>query len=204
MGLNTLLINRTFSAEDLMGFNNTGNVCIWPSEETLSYYICSNLEKFKGKSIIELGGGMSCLAGLFTAKYGSPKHVTVTDGNKLSIDNVEATLKCNEFDPTVTCKVLKWDTSESADKFEVILCADCLFFDDARADLIECLWAYLADGGVAFIMAPQRGNTLDSFINAIRGKRLYIVVWEKRMALLDNCDYDDNIHYPILIEVTKV
>ncbi|KAJ8929048.1 hypothetical protein NQ314_018317 [Rhamnusium bicolor] len=204
--------NRTFSAEDLMGFNNTGNVCIWPSEETLSYYVCSNLEKFTNKNVIELGGGMSCLAGLFTAKYGNPKYVTVTDGNKLSVDNVQATLKCNDFGTTVKCKVLKWNSAIESEKFDVILCADCLFFDDARADLIECLWAYLTNDGIAYIMAPQRGNTLDNFITQSEGKGFICnkvlnysnVVWEKRVALLDNCDYDDNIHYPILIEVTKV
>ncbi|XP_018322033.1 calmodulin-lysine N-methyltransferase [Agrilus planipennis] len=43
--------NRTFSAEDLMGFNNTGNICIWPSEETLCYYIGSNFDLFEGLTI---------------------------------------------------------------------------------------------------------------------------------------------------------
>lgn len=203
--------NRTFSAEDLMGFNNTGNICIWPSEETLSYYVCSNLEKFSHKNVLELGGGMSCLAGLFAAKYGKPKRVTVTDGNKASVDNVQATLKCNEFDTAVKCKVLKWNMCDAAEKFDVILCADCLFFDDARADLINCLWAYLAYDGIAYVMAPQRGNTLDNFLLQSEGKGFTCkkilnysnVVWEKRLALLNRCDYNDNIHYPILIEVTK-
>ncbi|KAG5887493.1 hypothetical protein JTB14_023679 [Gonioctena quinquepunctata] len=203
--------NRTFSAEDLMGFNNTGNVCIWPSEETLSHFVCSNLKKFSDKNVIELGGGMSCLAGLFAAKYGRAKSVTVTDGNKISMDNVQATLKCNEFDIEVKCQVLKWSSFEPSHQYDVILCADCLFFDDARADLIECLWNCLADDGVAYIMAPQRGDTLDKFISQSESKgcrckknvRYSNVVWEKRLALLDNCDYDDNIHYPVLIEVTK-
>lgn len=203
--------NRTFSAEDLMGFNNTGNVCIWPSEETLSYFICSSLYKFHDKNVIELGGGMSCLAGLFVAKYGNARSVTVTDGNKISIENVQAIIKCNQFDAGVKCKILKWSGEEKDRKYDVILCADCLFFDDARADLIECLWACLENKGIAFIMAPQRGNTLDNFIEQSRAKGLRSrkivnynnVVWEKRFALLDNCDYDDNIHYPILIEVTK-
>nr|XP_023025563.1 calmodulin-lysine N-methyltransferase [Leptinotarsa decemlineata] len=203
--------NRTFSAEDLMGFNNTGNVCIWPSEETLSYFVCSNLGHFLNKSVIELGGGMSCLAGLFVAKYGNATSVTVTDGNKLSVDNVQTTIKCNEFDIEVKCHVFKWSSFEPSYQYDVILCADCLFFDDARADLIECLWNCLANDGIAYIMAPERGDTLDKFIlqSESRGfscKKIVnysTVVWEKRLALLDNCDYNDNIHYPVLIEVTK-
>ncbi|CAH1284785.1 unnamed protein product [Diabrotica balteata] len=203
--------NRTFSAEDLMGFNNTGNICIWPSEETLSYFVCSNLEIFKEKNVIELGGGMSCLAGLFAAKYGHAKSVLVTDGNKVSIDNVQVTLKCNTFLSEVGCSILQWSSCEPVDQYDVVLCADCLFFDDARTDLINCIWCCLASDGTAYVMAPQRGSTLDMFIKQSEEKGFTCkkklsyndVVWEKRLALLDNCDFDDNIHYPILIEVTK-
>ncbi|XP_057651992.1 calmodulin-lysine N-methyltransferase [Diorhabda carinulata] len=203
--------NRTFSAEDLMGFNNTGNICIWPSEETLSYFVCSNLEIFRDKNVIELGGGMSCLAGLFAAKYGRAKSVLVSDGNKVSVENVQITLKCNEFGSEVSCAILEWSSSVIKDQYDVVLCADCLFFDDARTDLINCLWCCLANNGTAYIMAPQRGTTLNMFIKQSEEKgftckmilRYSDVVWDKRLALLDNCDFDDNIHYPILIEVTK-
>lgn len=203
--------NRTFSAEDLMGFNNTGNVCIWPSEETLSYYVCLNLSIFDGKTVLELGGGMSCLAGLFVAKYSTAKSVLVTDGNKTSIDNVQAILQCNSFTNT-DCAVLKWDEQkDSYNQFDAIISADCLFFDDARLDFIDCLQNYLSPKGLALVMAPQRGSTLDSFILQSESRGLVCkkimnysdVVWEKRLALMDNCDYNDNIHYPILIEVTK-
>lgn len=203
--------NRTFSAEDLMGFNNTGNICIWPSEETLSYYVCSNLHIFQSKRVIELGGGMSCLAGLFAAKYGSPSFVAVTDGNKISVENAHITLQCNEFNCSVTSYVLKWAAVDSNKKFDVILCADCLFFDEARADLIQCIASLLASNGMALVMAPERGNTLENFIKQSEMKGLMCnkvfnysqTVWERRLALLDNCEYNDNIHYPILIEVTK-
>lgn len=203
--------NRTFSAEDLMGFNNTGNICIWPSEETLGYFVCSNLEIFRDKNVIELGGGMSCLAGLFAARYGNAKNVLVTDGNKVSVENVQVTLKCNDFTVPVKSCILEWSNHSLSEQYDVVLCADCLFFDDARADLINCLWRCLSSAGVAYIMAPQRGNTLDMFIKQSEEKgfsckkrlRYNDVVWEKRLALLDNCDFDDNIHYPILIEVTK-
>ncbi|CAG9761112.1 unnamed protein product [Ceutorhynchus assimilis] len=204
--------NRTFSAEDLMGFNNTGNVCIWPSEETLSYYVCLNLDMFAGKNVLELGGGMSCLAGLFVAKYSSAKSVLVTDGNKTSIENVAAILQCNSFACKTDCSVLKWGEQRDYYKeYDIIISADCLFFDDARVDFINCVINYLSEKGMALVMAPQRGATLDSFILQSEARGLVCkkvmnysqVVWEKRLALIDNCEYNDNIHYPILIEVTK-
>ena len=195
-----------------MGFNNTGNVCIWPSEETLSYYVCENLGIFNEKRVLELGGGMSCLAGLFVAKYSKANNVLVTDGNKTSMENVQAILQCNSFSTNTKCSVLKWgEKKDCYDQYDVILSADCLFFDDARHDFINCLCNYLAPKGLALVMAPQRGSTLDSFILQSEARGLVCrkimnysnVVWEKRITLIDHCDYNDNIHYPILIEVTK-
>lgn len=203
---------RTFSAEDLMGFNNTGNVCIWPSEETLAYYVVANLCLLKEKTVIELGGGMSCLAGLFCAKYAGPKSVVLTDGNKISVDNVQISLSGNEFPCPVDCKILKWGRCDLKSTFDVILCADCLFFDDARSDLVETLWKLLKVDGLALVMAPMRGHTLETFIqqsekigfHCKKRANYNSVIWEKHLALLDNSDYNENVHYPILIELTKV
>lgn len=203
--------NRTFSAEDLMGFNNTGNICIWPSEETLTYYIGANLNIFKNKTVLELGGGMSCLAGLTCAKYGLSKFVMLTDGNKISVENVQVSCFCNELTCPFACEILKWGKITVNCKYDIILCADCLFFDDARTDLIETLWCLLASDGLALIMAPRRGYTLDNFIAQSNEKGFICkkivnynnTVWEKHSNLLQNAEYDDNIHYPILIELTK-
>ncbi len=68
------------SLRDMMGFNNTGNVCVWPSEEVLAYWCaqrlgtssCGNnsgsaaasLSMFHGKRVCELGAGRAGLAGL--------------------------------------------------------------------------------------------------------------------------------------------
>ncbi|XP_060529692.1 calmodulin-lysine N-methyltransferase-like isoform X1 [Cylas formicarius] len=205
--------DRAFSAEDLMGFNNTGNVCIWPSEEALSYYACSNLNLFDSRRVLELGGGLSCLAGLYIAKYGNPKGVLVTDGNKTSIENVRVILQHNEFVCPTDCAVLKWGEppSHAHEQYDIIISADCLFFDEARADFVNCLNAYLARDGLALVMAPQRGSTLNNFIRQSEATGLLCdkivnynqAIWDKRAALMENRDYVDDVHYPILIQVTK-
>lgn len=95
----------TVTPEELMGFNNTGNVRIWPSEEVLAYYVLSNLDIFRDKTVLELGGGMSCLAGLMAALYGYCCDVHLTDGNPNSVYNVERILERNVFAAKVSCSV---------------------------------------------------------------------------------------------------
>jgi len=84
------------SLSDLTGFNNTGNVCVWPSEDCLSQYSLENLDFFRGKSIVELGGGMTSLCGLAIAAYGEPKSVLLTDGNQTSVENLKKICSKNE------------------------------------------------------------------------------------------------------------
>ncbi|EDW04924.1 GH23832 [Drosophila grimshawi] len=81
-------MERQLTANDLMGFNNTGNICVWPSEEALTALVLSDLAAYRGKWILELGGGFTSLAGLMLAKYAKPYAVHLTDGNEVSVENV--------------------------------------------------------------------------------------------------------------------
>lgn len=101
-------INKNFTANELIGFNNTGNVCVWPSEECLAYYLLKNQSICRNKTVLELGGGMSCLAGVFVAKYSGPAGVTLTDGNVTSVDNVRCIVARNNMADFVKCGVVQW------------------------------------------------------------------------------------------------
>ncbi|GLV35987.1 uncharacterized protein CBL_09795 [Carabus blaptoides fortunei] len=215
IGTNTFYVDighilRSFTAADLMGFNNTGNVCVWPSEEALAYYVLNNLDIFKGKCVLELGAGMSALAGLMVAKYGQARLVNLTDGNDIAVDNVKLSLARNSFDCVIHSEVFQWGTPAKRD-FDVILSADCLFFDEARNDLIETIWESLAGDGLALVMAPKRGDTLEIFHSAaqMRGfecRKLVVYnedVWTRHLQCLDNPEYEEDIHYPILLLLTK-
>ncbi|XP_055542262.1 calmodulin-lysine N-methyltransferase [Wyeomyia smithii] len=214
-----LIGERPWTATELMGFNNTGNICVWPSEEALAYYVLSRLNIFENTDVLELGGGMTCLAGLVLAKYGNPSFVHVTDGNDLSIKNVEKSLHLNKFNCTIKTSVLKWESvsnnqaSFHADRarYQFILSADCLFFDESRSHLIDTIWMFLADSGVALITAPRRGNTLVHFLNECVAKGFYYdmlncyndAIWNKHLELIRIEGYDENIHYPLLIRMYK-
>lgn len=93
----------------------------------------------RNKSVCELGGGMTCLAGLavnawfmirFVSIYrnlklrittvfrtthrkiclhGAPSEVFLTDGNEASFKNLETICSRNEFDCVVECCLLRWE-----------------------------------------------------------------------------------------------
>lgn len=73
------------------GFLNTGNICVWPAEEILAFYVCSHPEIVRGKTVIELGGGMTAMAGVAAAGWhGGASKTILTDGNP---DCVSSTLR---------------------------------------------------------------------------------------------------------------
>uniref|UniRef100_A0A182QD17 Calmodulin-lysine N-methyltransferase n=1 Tax=Anopheles farauti TaxID=69004 RepID=A0A182QD17_9DIPT len=205
---------RPWTASELIGFNNTGNICVWPSEEALAYYVLSRLAQFDGTAVLELGGGMTCLAGLVLAKYGQPAFVHVTDGNELSVENVRKSLVLNKFACTIKSSVLKWEQNETpADdaRYHFVLSADCLFFDESRSQLIETIWHRLADEGVALITAPRRGQTLSLFLSecVARGFQYELhqcyneAIWARHLELKQTEGYDENVHYPLLVKMYK-
>lgn len=107
-GVRIRRISKCFTASELIGFNNTGNVCVWPSEECLAYYLLRNRGVCRNRSVLELGGGMSCLAGVLAAKYCNPSAVTLTDGNVTSVDNVRCIVARNDMTHLAECGVLQW------------------------------------------------------------------------------------------------
>ncbi|XP_054261094.1 calmodulin-lysine N-methyltransferase-like isoform X2 [Macrosteles quadrilineatus] len=206
---------KTITPVDLMGFNNTGNVCVWPSEEVLAYYALCNTEAFHHKKVLELGGGMTCLAGLLILKYTRASKVHLTDGNPHSVDNVRYIIDENGFKDSsrVSCDVLKWGSlPKYHEEYDVLLAADCLFFDDARSDLVVTMWSALCDDGQALVTAPRRGSTLDKFKTEAEERGFVCTVfeyynqeiWNRHLELkAKNNNYDQDIHYPILLHLLK-
>lgn len=209
-------LSQKFTPEDLIGFNNTGNICVWPSEEVLAYYILHHLPAFSQLRVLELGGGMTCLAGLLIAKYTQAEFVHLTDGNDLAIQNASEMLTQNTINSAnVVCSVLKWETVDDVQddaQYDCIISADCLFFDSARTSFVNALWLFMKPTGFGLIMAPNRGSTLNIFLRQAKQKGFHCqvrkcynrIIWQKHLELLDTSVYDEDIHYPVLIEVTKL
>ena len=116
---------------------------------------------FSGKTVVELGAGMTALAGLVVAAECNPAKIILTDGNEKSVENIGVILESNPFycEGRATSRVLKWDQTDLSDMegtADIVLCSDCLFFDDGRAPLVQCLKRLLKpDGGSSLDLAPN-------------------------------------------------
>lgn len=207
------------SVEDLVGFNNTGNVCVWPAEEVMAYYVWKHREEIcANRRVVELGAGMTGLAGLFAAGGGA-KSTLLTDGNEKSVRNLDLIVAQGKSYTNVSARRLRWDVSADIDgleaSFDVILAADCLFFDEYRLPLLHTIVSLLSSDGVAYIFAPSRSGTLDKFAQLAKLRDdLSIEIQSDYDSVVSDCrdtaarlsadnGFEDNLHYPKLIVIKK-
>ena len=212
-------LSDQFTAEELFGFNNTGNVCIWPSEEILSYYCDKFQHLLKNKRILELGCGMSALAGLQIATTIETQRVCLSDGNSKGIENLNVMLEANKgkllHSSNVDTLLLEWNEDIAVDKniqhlaksFDVIISADCLFFTNFHKALLNTIQFLLALDGIGIFFAPRRSGTLDKFVEL--AKEVFDVtveenydddIWRKYQGFKQTIDnFNEDLHYPILV-----
>ncbi|KAK3868754.1 hypothetical protein Pcinc_025884 [Petrolisthes cinctipes] len=158
---------------------------------------------------------MTCLAGMMVAASGVPSRVVLTDGNALSVSNVNTALQHNTLPVQPSTRVLRWGVEEEVapyrDKVDVAMCADCLFFDEGRESLVRTLVSVLRVGGKALVVAPARSGTFHSFATLCRPYFTVSMVTEYDRVVhqhVNKCSrdphYSENLHFPLLMILHKL
>lgn len=159
MGVQLNVLNRvdgTLTVTELAshqshGVDNTGNVCIWPSEEVLAYLVTQNPDLIRDKTVLELGAGMTGLAGMCCSLVGARK-VVITDGNPDCVERLKECIEMNKetLGTDIQASLLVWNSEDHGlierfgHKFDLIISADCLFFTTFHDDLIHVVESLLA------------------------------------------------------------
>lgn len=183
----------------------------------MAHYLIKNVNEFCNSSVIELGGGYSCLAGVLLAKYCSLKRMVLSDGNKDAVKNIAMIAHRNNLMNTKVLQ-LNWNDktllSLHAGIFDYVLAADCTFKSDQRTLLIEAMNILLKNNGVGIIFSPHRGTALTDFISKacdIFGHMNVQIIekyddkaWEQHLAKLTCSTYRSDIHYPLCVRIKKI
>mmetsp|Transcript_38551 Transcript_38551/g.93249 ORF Transcript_38551/g.93249 Transcript_38551/m.93249 type:complete len:442 (+) Transcript_38551:3-1328(+) len=248
-------LETKLSVQDLVshrttGVDNTGNICVWDSERTLSFLLYHHLDAFSFESriqqkaaawrILELGTGMAGLAAIAlglrlvqesenSSSIINKIDVTLTDGHGEGVKNNDVNqvltkgfCSDNSEHPyhslSMQTKCLLW-TSELESNLlpeqDVVLVSDCVHFQNFHAALATTTLRSLCVGGIALFCQPRRGDSLDNFVNLLTctGDDLVSLEWIQHAAiekahenaLSQHKDvYDENLHYPKLLAVTKL
>ncbi|VDO21244.1 unnamed protein product, partial [Brugia timori] len=172
----------------------------------------AGFNNIRNKTVLELGCGMIGLSGLTSAVLGATE-VVLTDGNEKSVENIQQIIETNKLNSHVTCFVLHWNAAISKKQFDAILCADCLFFTEEHSTLLNCISRHLKPGGIAYVMAPDRGGTVRAFLDLIYEEQkrwqsvninFHIENEEETYSKLKmrNCNYQeiiDAVHYSCML-----
>eukprot|EP01095_Lingulamoeba_sp_RSL-Kostka_P015054 TRINITY_DN6801_c0_g1_i1.p1 TRINITY_DN6801_c0_g1~~TRINITY_DN6801_c0_g1_i1.p1 ORF type:complete len:325 (-),score=72.55 TRINITY_DN6801_c0_g1_i1:75-1049(-) len=218
---NRMIEKSSITLKECTSFDNTGNICIWPSEEVLAYYCLKNIETFDEKKVLEIGAGLGGLGGLIISVYGNATSVYITDGNERCGINLDCNVQLNNnnYDETeCNSKVLLWNDvfdSFEENSFDVIIVADCLFLQQYHEDLINLMNYLLSPNGKCIILAPLRDNSLRNFLVKLGNHEEHLsyekiekyddVIWESHLKLKENDkNYNEDIHYPYLLIINKL
>jgi 2-polyprenyl-3-methyl-5-hydroxy-6-metoxy-1,4-benzoquinol methylase len=162
---------------------DTTGLGIWCASLVMSRWMASPdmVARMSNTTVLELGAGCGTPS-LCAAIYGTPKSVTITDLNPVTINNAQYNIELNRLNNescggcSVTATSIDWGdettypTSLHGGKFDYVICSDCIY----QRDIVDLLKKVVTDllhpeHGTFLYVAPESGRDgLDEFIETMK------------------------------------
>jgi predicted nicotinamide N-methyase len=166
-----LTVRETSFGEGKLGYQ------LWTSGVALATYVSLRPELVGDKRVLELGSGIG-LAGLACA--GLARTVTLSDMDRASatdydspyglLDSLRRSADDNGFGAgagagAVSVRRIDWRecaevdaaADAAADRFDVVLASDCVYYAELLPPLLGALRRFLAPEGTAYVLSTERG-----------------------------------------------
>jgi SAM-dependent methyltransferase len=127
-----------------------------------------------GARILELGSGTG-VCGLMVARGTSAREVVLTDGDAVMVERLADAIESNAaldggFGGTaVSAQRLLWGQDTLAERFDIIVCTDCVYNRGLHQVLARAIRDHLAPHGVCILVASPREGSLETFLPVARG-----------------------------------
>jgi predicted nicotinamide N-methyase len=145
----------------------------------LAWLIAKGTWNFSQKRVLELGSGLG-LAGLASAAWTDCNYVLLSDGDPELVDvmrqNIALNQQSNAFGEEgqlhgkvqAACIDFLETKTDADNKFDVILCADCVYDTGLHIHLLHKFRQCLRPDGLVILMAAPREHSLETFLNTAK------------------------------------
>lgn len=198
----------SLNLRDLTGFDNTGNVRLWPGSEGLALLLLKESARVRHKVVLEVGAGAVGLPS-FAAIAAGARQVTATDGNERAVEQLRHLKNFNNLQGTLEVRQLFWGKeAQQQTKYDVILAADCVFFEDRHEKLLITLKDSLNEDGEVVMCCPERKGSLNKWRERVREDGFFEIVERSDFAAAIEAalvykPLDLDLEWPVLMILKK-
>ena len=177
---------------------------IWEAGIAMAIWVSLHEERLRGRRVLELGSGVG-MAGLAASQVSSSDtHVTLSDRDSAQAAELLRMLRRNAADNRLeaTTRALDWqrcldmdimnavhglDASfEPLGTFDVVLAADCIYYESDAAALASAVMRHTAPSGTALLMnrVGREGKAVEALLRCLREAEGELVTEE--MTIVNN------------------
>jgi predicted nicotinamide N-methyase len=123
----------------------TGQI-LWPGCVLLLHWLDRNLDRFRDRSVVELGAG-TAVCSLFLALNSDPRVVVATDGSPHVLELIERNIELHKKSEIVKAVRLQWRGHDCGERFDFVIGSEIAYDENCIGALVETVGALLCENG---------------------------------------------------------